>query len=49
MADGMAVRIKRGNQGLNNALYRVRVGGEFYARKLFVKDERRRGTGNGPL
>ena len=43
MDDGTAVRIERANQGLNNALYRVRVGGEVYACKFFVKDERRRG------
>lgn len=42
MADGTAVRIERGSQGLNNSLYRVRLGGNVYACKLFVVDERRR-------
>jgi len=42
MADGAAVHIERGSQGLNNNLYRVRFGGAVYACKLFVVDERQR-------
>jgi len=42
MADGTAVRIERGSQGLNNNLYRVRFGGSVFACKLFVVDERQR-------
>jgi len=42
MADGTAVRIERGSQGLGNTLYRIRVNGDVYACKLFVVDERRR-------
>lgn len=42
MADGKAVRIERGSQGLSNTLYRVRINGDVYACKLFVVDERRR-------
>jgi aminoglycoside phosphotransferase (APT) family kinase protein len=42
MADGTAVRIERGSQGLNNALYRIRINGDVYACKLFIVDERRR-------
>jgi aminoglycoside phosphotransferase (APT) family kinase protein len=42
LPDGSPVRIERGSQGLNNALYRVRVGGDVFGCKLFVVDERRR-------
>ncbi|PKO22082.1 MAG: hypothetical protein CVU38_11250 [Chloroflexi bacterium HGW-Chloroflexi-1] len=42
MADGTAVRIERGSQGLNNNLYRVRFDGGVYTCKLFVVDERQR-------
>jgi aminoglycoside phosphotransferase (APT) family kinase protein len=41
-ADGTPVHIERGGQGLNNAVYRVRVAGEQFGCKLFVTDERRR-------
>jgi hypothetical protein len=42
MKDGTAVRIERGSQGLNNALFRVRIALDVYACKLFVLDERQR-------
>lgn len=42
MANGTAVRIERGSQGLNNSLYRVRLGRDVYACKLLVVDERQR-------
>jgi len=42
MANGTAVRIERGAQGLNNCLYRVRINGDVYACKLFITDERQR-------
>jgi len=42
MANGVAVRIERGCQGLNNRLYRVHFDGQVFACKLFVVDERRR-------
>jgi aminoglycoside phosphotransferase (APT) family kinase protein len=42
MADGTAVRIERSSQGLNQTIYRVRIGDNVYACKLFVVDERRR-------
>ena len=41
-ANGPSVRIERRGQGMNNSLFRVEVGGEVYACKLFVADERRR-------
>jgi len=41
-ANGTAVRIERGSQGLNNNLYRVRLGRDVYACKLFIVDEQQR-------
>jgi len=41
-ANGTAVRIERGSHGLTNNLYRVRLGQDVYACKLFIADERQR-------
>lgn len=37
------IYVERGGRGLNSSLYRVRVGNDLFACKLFVADERRRG------
>jgi hypothetical protein len=42
LPDGTAVQIERGGQGLNNTVYRVRVGSDVYACKVCVVDERQR-------
>ena len=41
-ANSLSVRIERRDQGMNNSIFRVEVGGEAFACKLFVADERRR-------